>query len=75
MFEKELSERLREIRKLKRLTQQDIADYLHVNRSTYTYYETGKTQPSVQTIYKLAKLYKVSTDLLISGKKRAKRRR
>ena len=28
-----------------KLTQQDVADLLGLERSSYTYYETGKTEP------------------------------
>ncbi len=74
MFEKDLSKRLREIRLHKKLSQQQVADYIGVCRSTYTYYETGKTEPNLQTIVKLAQMYGVSTDLILTGKKRKKRK-
>lgn len=60
-----LCERLRQFRKDNRLTQQNIADVLKVDRTTYTYYETGATQPSVKTICKLAKIYNVSVGHLV----------
>ncbi|MFI3327480.1 MAG: helix-turn-helix transcriptional regulator [Clostridia bacterium] len=71
-FEIELSQRLRKMREYKKLTQQNVADYLGISRPTYTYYETGKTEPNLQTVVKLAQLYGVSTDLIITGKKRKK---
>lgn len=69
MFEDEFARRLRKIRIKRKFTQQEVADFLNVSRSTYTYYETGKTEPSLENILKLSKLYKVSTDFLINGKK------
>ena len=57
--------------KLKRLryqcgfTQKQIADLLNVDRSTYTYYETGRTRPDVDMIVKIANVYKVSCDDLL----------
>lgn len=42
------------------LTQQAVADALHVNRATYTYYETGKTTPSVERLGKIAEIFGVS---------------
>lgn len=42
--------------------QKNIADMLGVNRSTYTYYEAGKTMPDVETLNKLAKFYEISID-------------
>lgn len=47
------------------LTQQQVAERLKIERSTYTYYETGKTKPDIETIVKLAKVFNVNyTDLL-----------
>ena len=34
-----------------------IARLLGVTRPTYTYYETGKTTPSVTDLYQLSRLY------------------
>ena len=46
-------------------TQQQIADILNCSRSTYTYYETGKSSPDLPTLVKLAKILNVSvSDLL-----------
>lgn len=47
------------------LTQQQVADALHIERTTYTYYETGKTLPNVITLKKLAQIYHVSVDDLM----------
>lgn len=46
-------------------TQQYVADLLNIERSTYTYYETGKTMPDIRTLMTIAKIFGVSyTDLL-----------
>jgi len=50
---------LRKLRKEKGLTQQQVADYLNLDRSTYAYYESGRTKASVDVIVKLAHLYQV----------------
>lgn len=47
------------------LTQKQVADALHIERTTYTYYETGKTLPNVITLKKLSKLYNVPVDYLM----------
>ena len=62
-----LSERLRYLRTLHGFTQRQVADVLNIERSTYTYYETGKTHPDIQALIKLAKLYRITTDYLIMG--------
>ena len=36
-------QRLRLLRDYREMTQQQVADFLNVNRSTYSYYENGKT--------------------------------
>ena len=59
-----VSESLKKVRKEHKLTQQDIADVLGVDRSTYTFYETGKTYPSIATLHKLADIYNVTIGYL-----------
>ncbi len=67
MFHTELANRLKFLRQSKNYTQQYVAHVIGVERSTYAYYETAKSQPSLQVVYALSKLYKVSTDYIISG--------
>lgn len=56
---------LRKLRENNGCTQQQIADALGVNRSTYAYYESGKTTPDIDTIIKLAKIFNIDyIDLL-----------
>jgi len=52
-----LSDCLREYRKKMGYTQQEVASLLGIDRSTYTYYETGKTEIPVKKLEVLAKLY------------------
>ena len=55
----ELAENLRDIREDHDLTQREIASVIHCARSTYAYYETAKTNPSVFTLIKLAEFYDI----------------
>ncbi len=55
-----LSQTLKRLRENSGYTQQQIADALSVDRSTYAYYEIGKTTPDINTIIKLAKIFNVS---------------
>lgn len=59
-LKKILMQRMRELRVERKLSQDKVAEELGVSRSTYTYYETGKTTPSVYTLLKLAEWYGVS---------------
>lgn len=64
-------ERIREIREDKSLTQQNIADLLHISQRTYSDYESGRTRIPIDSLLKLAKYYDVSVDYL-SGASRIK---
>ena len=61
-------QRLKELRQKKGLTQQEIADLVHVNRVTYTNWENGKREPNFEIVIKLADLLEVSVDWLFGRK-------
>ena len=56
---KGLGKKLKYYRENCELSQQQVANALNVDRSTYTYYETGKTTPSASTLLKLSKIFNV----------------
>lgn len=58
------NERIREIREDNFLTQQKVADLLHVGQRTYADYESGKTRIPLDSILILAKFYNVSVDYI-----------
>lgn len=60
-----INERIRELRVKFGYTQNQIAKMLNIDRSTYAYYETGKTRPDVTSLLVLAKIYSVSLDELL----------
>ena len=66
-----LPKRLKQLRGFHMLTQNEIAPVLHINRSTYAYYETGRTRPELETLVKLARFYSVSVDFLLGVDKAA----
>jgi len=57
--------RLRELRKEKNVTQNEIAEYLMVSREAYSQYETGRRQMNYETLCLLADYYNVSIDYLL----------
>lgn len=63
----QLSEKLKYYRKKLGLRQQDIAGLLNLERSTYSYYETGKTTPTLDTLVKLAAIFNISIDTLVES--------
>ena len=63
--ENSVAEKLRRYREACVLSQKQVADALNIERSTYTKYETGDTEPNLNTIVKIAAIYNVSpTELL-----------
>jgi transcriptional regulator with XRE-family HTH domain len=56
---------LKQLRKANGLTQQHVADFLHLDRSTYAYYESGRTKVNLDILLTLSKFYKVSLMQLV----------
>ena len=64
---KDFAKRLKVLRKKAGINQTEIADVLNIERSTYAYYETGKTTPSFNTLLNICKIHSVTTDWLLTG--------
>ncbi len=60
-----LGDRLRCYRKNAGLSQEQISRLLGIDRSTYAYYETNKTNPSIPYLIILSKLYRLTIDELL----------
>ena len=58
------NERIRQIREDHSLTQQKIADILHIGQRTYADYESGKTRIPIDNLLVLARFYNVSLDYI-----------
>ena len=56
---------IRQLRRERGLTQQQVADHLQIDRSTYAYYESGRNRINIDVITKLAHFYRVSYATLI----------
>lgn len=57
--------RLKDLREDSDLTQQTVADYLHIKQNTYSQYESGNRQLPIDILVKLAEFYNVSTDYIL----------
>ena len=57
-------EKIRIMRKELNITQQQIADILGIERSAYSYYETGKSQPPMEKLIMLSKIFNCTLDEL-----------
>lgn len=58
-------ERLKELRTEQKLTTVELGKLLDVNNSTITRWEHGEIVPSIDHLYNIAKIFKVSADYLI----------
>jgi transcriptional regulator with XRE-family HTH domain len=67
MTENSVGARLREARTLRRLSLRSLAQSLGVSASLISQVETGKTQPSVSTLYAMANHLGLSLDELLGG--------
>ena len=47
------------------LTQDQVAERLHITRQTVSNYETGRSQPDLDTLVRLAGLYQVPVETLL----------
>ena len=56
---------LRQLRKAKKLSQQQVADILNVSQRTYSGYECETSEPSILILTKLADFYGVTIDYLV----------
>lgn len=59
------AQRLKSLRKNKKLTQSDMANMLGITRQGYAKYENDESEPDLATIDKLAEFFNVTTDYLL----------
>lgn len=64
-----VNENLKAVREKKRVSQQEVADYLGITRQAYSHYEVGRRKPDYETLLKLAEFYGVSVLDLLEAEK------
>lgn len=62
MAKLQIGKRLRFVREKFGYTQQQVANALNIDRSTYSYYETGKTSPDITTLLALSEIFSIGVD-------------
>ena len=65
--------RIKDLREDMDLTQQKIADYLHIKQNTYSQYENEHRQIPIDILIKLARYYDTSIDYLVGETNEKKR--
>lgn len=66
-FNMEFHEKLQELRKQNKLTQEQLAQILHVSRTAVSKWESGRGYPNIDSLKAIAKLYSVTVDELLSS--------
>ena len=62
-----ISQRIRELRESKGISQKNQAALLGLSKSSYNRYETGLRQPPIDVICDITSAYHVSVDYLVNG--------
>ena len=59
------AQRLKELRKQRKKTQTEMAQYLEIGLRAYQYYESATNYPNIPSLIKLADYVAVTTDYLL----------
>lgn len=62
-----MENKLKEIREAKKMSQDEVANALHVSRQSISKWENNRSNPDLDNMVALAKLYDVSLDELVNG--------
>ena len=65
----EFHEKLQELRKKRGLTQEELAQDLHVSRTAISKWESGRGYPSIDSLKDISNYFSVTIDDLLSGEK------
>lgn len=59
------TERLKTLRKQKKLTQTELAKALNISQKSYSNWENGKTEPTLENLLKLASVLNTTSSYLL----------
>ena len=62
-----IGKNIRRLRNSKHMTQDDLAEKLFVSRQTVSNYETGKSNPDIDMLLKIAEVLEADVNVLIFG--------
>lgn len=62
-----MQNRIRELRKQRKMTMKELGSVIGVAESTISQYELGRRQPDNETLLKLGEFFEVSVDYLLGG--------
>ena len=65
----EFNQKLQQLRKEKKMTQQELADALFVSRTAISKWESDRGYPNIDSLKRISMYFEVSIDDLLSGEK------
>ncbi|MDD7043971.1 MAG: XRE family transcriptional regulator [Peptoniphilaceae bacterium] len=68
-----IGEKIKQLRTENKWTQQDLANRLHVGKTTVSNYETGHSDPNIDIINQLSEIFDVSTDYILGNSRTLKK--
>ena len=66
-YNKDIGNRIRELRELSDITINEIASDLNITEETYIQYENGEVDIPASFLYEIANIFKVDLGLLLTG--------
>lgn len=63
----EFNEKLQQLRKQKKLTQEELAQVLYVSRTAISKWESGRGYPNIESLKAIAAFFNVTVDELLTG--------
>ena len=73
MDQKKIGSFLKELRKEKNVTQEEVAEKLNVSGRTVSRWETGSNMPDISLLIDLAEFYDVSIPEIINGERKSEK--
>ena len=61
----EFKKRFKELREKRRISQRELATALNVSHAVISFWETGRNEPTLQMLKKIAQYFEVTTDYLV----------
>lgn len=59
--------KIKELRKARRMSQAELAEMLHITQTSVSQWETGKTEPSFDTLVKMSEIFGVTIDYILGS--------
>lgn len=56
---------IQELRKIKKMSQKEVAAALNIPATTYNTYESGRTEPPIEILVRLSHLFKIPVDFIV----------